>query len=70
MSESPCPRCHTLLTNEDSGVLMYCTHCGAPQVLLSEELREQAAERADAHIATLRDGVPPGNRNFAEASLT
>ena len=68
MSESPCPRCHTLLTNEDSGVLMYCTHCGAPQVLLSEELREQAAERADAHIATPRDSVTAGN--FAEASLT
>jgi hypothetical protein len=69
MSERPCPRCHTLLTNEDSGVLMYCRHCGAPQVLLSEELREQAAER-DAHIGTLRDGGTAGNGNFVEASLT
>jgi hypothetical protein len=64
MSQRSCPRCHTLLINEDSGTLIYCSHCGAPQVQLSEELREQAAENA----------VPHGNNaaagNFADASLT
>jgi len=70
MSERPCPRCHTLLTNEDSGVLIYCTHCGAPQVLLSEELREQAAVAGEAPAATLPDSVPAGNGNFADAGLT
>ena len=64
MSERPCPRCHTLLINEDSGTLIYCSHCGAPQVLLSEELREQAAENAVAQGNNATAG------NFAEAGLT
>src|ERR1700735_1315094 len=65
MSERLCPRCHTLLIQEDSGVLFYCSHCGAPQVQLSEELREQAAESAIAHI-----DAQTGSGNFAEAGLT
>jgi len=64
MPERPCPRCHTLLSKEDSGMLLYCSHCGAPQVLLSEELREQAAESAGAGQAS---NTAAGN--FAEASL-
>jgi len=65
MSQRPCPRCHTLLVNEDTGVLFYCTHCGAPQVLLSEELREQAAESLSA-----ANGTTVAAGNFAEAGLT
>ena len=69
MSERPCPRCHTLLVNEDSGVLLYCSHCGAPQVLLSDEiLREQAAETAVEQIAAQTGGAVAGN--FAGAGLT
>src|ERR1700740_1200044 len=68
MSERPCPRCHTLLVNEDSGVLLYCSHCGAPQVLLSDELREQAAETAVAPIEAQTGGAVAGN--FAGAGLT
>jgi len=68
MSQRPCPRCHTLLINEDSGTLLYCSHCGAPQVLLSEELREQAAERAETLSAA--QGASTAAGNFAEASLT
>ena len=68
MSQRPCPRCHTLLVNEDSGELIYCSHCGAPQVLLSEELREQAAERAETLSAA--PGASGAAGNFAEASLT
>jgi len=64
MSERPCPRCHTLLINEDSGTLIYCSHCGAPQVRLSEELREQAAENSEAQHSNTATG------NFAEAGLT
>lgn len=45
-----CPRCHTLLVHEDGNSLLYCFHCGAPQVLLSEELRS-AAEQIDTHPA-------------------
>jgi len=68
MSQRPCPRCHTLLVHEDSGVLIYCSHCGAPQVLLSEELREQAAESTQALIDAQAGNV--SSANFAEASLT
>jgi hypothetical protein len=66
MSERLCPRCHTLLTYEDYGVLFYCSHCGAPQVQLSEELREQAAEAAVSDIA----GQAEVAGHFAAASLT
>jgi hypothetical protein len=66
MSQRSCPRCHTLLVNEDPGALLYCSHCGAPQVLLSEELREQAAERAE----TLTPAPEASAGNFAEAGLT
>ncbi len=36
-----CPRCHADLPTEDTGELTYCPHCGAAQIVLSEELREQ-----------------------------
>lgn len=42
MTEYPCLRCHQLLTLE-KGHLIFCSHCGAPQIFLSEELQEQAA---------------------------
>lgn len=68
MSERICPRCHNLLVNEDSGTLIYCSHCGAPQVMLSEELRERAEENTSAQAAVLTGDETPGN--FAEAKLT
>jgi len=64
MSQRPCPRCHNLLLNEDSGALLYCSHCGAPQVLLSEELREQAAENLNA-----ANGIPAAAGNLADAGV-
>src|ERR1700678_4148711 len=72
MSKRLCPRCHTLLLIEDSGALIYCSHCGAPQVLLSQELLEQAAVSAEADRAANLgpehiEGVPAAN--FAEAGL-
>jgi hypothetical protein len=36
-----CSRCHTVLHREDEGTLVFCWNCGAPQVQLSEELRDQ-----------------------------
>lgn len=41
-----CPRCHYAVTVED-GTLCYCSHCGAPQVRLSEELQGQIATQRD-----------------------
>jgi hypothetical protein len=40
-----CPRCHSTLQNDDSNALVYCWNCGAPQVQLSEELREQLEQQ-------------------------
>jgi hypothetical protein len=40
-----CPRCHSTLQNDDSNSLVYCWNCGAPQVLLSEELRDQLEQQ-------------------------
>lgn len=41
-----CHRCHSALPEHDDGDLIYCSHCGAPQVLLSEELQSQVDEQA------------------------
>lgn len=58
-----CPRCHNALQPEDDAVLVYCPHCGAPQVRLSEEMIEQAAQQAAAAAAASLDpDVPPGSR--------
>jgi hypothetical protein len=43
-----CSRCHGDLPTEVSGDLLYCPHCGAPQVILSEELREQFEQQQSA----------------------
>jgi hypothetical protein len=61
-----CPRCQSVLHREDEGTLIFCWNCGAPQVQLSEELRDQI----DRQIAAQQDGtsslnpappVSPGN---------
>jgi hypothetical protein len=36
-----CSRCHSVLHVEDEGTLVFCSACGAPQVQLSEDLRDQ-----------------------------
>jgi hypothetical protein len=43
-----CSRCHTVLYREDEGSLVFCWNCGAPQVHLSEELREQIERQIGA----------------------
>ncbi len=62
MSSRLCSRCHAVLHREDEGTLVFCWNCGAPQVQLSEELREQidkqiAGQSADP--ATLDPVSPP-----------
>jgi hypothetical protein len=46
-----CPRCHTVLHFEDDASLVFCTNCGAPQVILSEDLLAQAVEQATEQAA-------------------
>jgi hypothetical protein len=59
-----CPRCHAVLHREEEGSLIYCWNCGAPQVQLSEELRDQidqqiSAQQAAAHPLTEPLPQPP-----------
>jgi hypothetical protein len=46
-----CPRCHAVLHREDEGSLIFCWNCGAPQVQLSEELRDQIDQQISAQQA-------------------
>ncbi len=48
VTERPCIRCHNPLTLEP-GQLTYCSVCGAPQIFLSEELQQQAAEQTRSY---------------------
>ncbi len=43
MNDRPCIRCQQTVQLED-GHLIYCTHCGAPQIFLSEELQVEIAQ--------------------------
>jgi hypothetical protein len=43
-----CHRCQAELPPHDEGTLIFCTHCGAPQVQLSEELLAQVEAQAKA----------------------
>jgi len=56
-----CSRCHTVLHREDEGTLIFCWNCGAPQVQLSEELREQIDKQIADQIAgpAAMDPTPP-----------
>ncbi len=42
LTDRPCPRCHCLLAHPGDSSLLFCWNCGAPQVILSEELKAQA----------------------------
>lgn len=56
-----CSRCHTVLHREDEGTLVFCWNCGAPQVQLSEELREQLDQQIAGQTAdpAALDPLPP-----------
>lgn len=46
MTERICPRCGSPQNNESENSLHFCWHCGLAQVVISEELREIAAEQS------------------------
>jgi hypothetical protein len=54
-----CPRCHAVLHREDEGALVYCWNCGAPQVQLSEELRDQIDQQISAQQAAVNPRAEP-----------
>lgn len=47
MPPRQCPRCHATLLEQDSA-LVFCSNCGAPQVIVSEELLLQAQKQRAA----------------------
>lgn len=58
MNERPCIRCQHPVLLED-GHLVYCSHCGAPQIFLSEELQADIArETEDFHQRTASQTTP------------
>jgi hypothetical protein len=54
-----CSRCHTVLHREDEGALVFCWNCGAPQVQLSEELREQIDQQISTQAAAANPPSEP-----------
>jgi hypothetical protein len=61
-----CSRCQSVLHREDEGTLIFCWNCGAPQVQLSEELRDQidrqiAGQQAGPSILDPLPSSSPGN---------
>ena len=54
MTSRICTRCHAVLHREEEGSLVFCWNCGAPQVQLSEELREQIDQQITAQQAALQ----------------
>jgi hypothetical protein len=44
VTQRNCPRCGSAQDHEADNTLLFCWNCGLPQVVLSEELRDQAAE--------------------------
>jgi hypothetical protein len=58
-----CHRCHAELPPHDEGTLSFCSHCGAPQVMLSEELQNQLETQSEA--ASAAANALPGARDAA-----
>jgi hypothetical protein len=73
VNERPCLRCAQPVALEN-GHLVYCSHCGAPQIFLSEELQERIAdesrayaERGAAGSEVGADGLPGPPRSLEPA---
>lgn len=62
-----CPRCHNAVTLEDSSSLIFCGHCGAPQIRLSEELLAQAEFPAEPTGAAFTPNLPISTVNWPGA---
>jgi hypothetical protein len=58
-----CARCHYAVTLEDEGTLIFCGHCGAPQVRLSQELLD---EIQTAHETFTADATAAQNTRETE----
>ncbi len=68
MSPRICSRCHAVLHREDEGTLVYCWNCGAPQVQLSEELRDQIDQQISAQQAAANPLAEPAPQLVAPSN--
>ena len=59
MTPRICPRCHAVLHREEEGSLVFCWNCGAPQVQLSEELRDQIDQQISAQQSAANPSAEP-----------
>lgn len=57
VNERPCIRCHSPVLLEE-GHLVYCSHCGAPQIFLSEELQAEIAQETENYHQRLAPAAP------------
>ncbi len=67
-----CSRCQGDLPSEVDGDLTYCPHCGAPQIVLSEDLRDQFEQQrlaAQSPSASHPDAVPVDSVTDPTATL-
>lgn len=67
MTEHPCIRCHLPVFLED-GHLVYCSHCGAPQIFLSEDLQSEIEEGLRAYNE--RSAPAPASTETPESGET
>ena len=57
-----CHRCNADLPPHDEGTLIFCSHCGAPQILLSEELQTQLEAQTNAATEGATAAATPNTR--------
>jgi hypothetical protein len=55
VNERPCIRCGNSVLLQD-GHLVFCTHCGAPQIFLSDQLQVELAEQTRSYTDALKGG--------------
>ena len=57
-----CHRCQAELPQHDEGTLIFCTHCGAAQVTLSEELQTQSDAQTALSQSAQTAAAAPSDR--------
>lgn len=68
MTPRICPRCHAVLHREEEGSLVFCWNCGAPQVQLSEELRDQIDQQISAQQSAANPSAEPNPQAAAPSN--
>ena len=67
VTDRDCIRCHMPVLLQD-GQLVFCSHCGAPQIFLSEQMQSELEDQARA-FAEQNDSALPGLQAGGEGDL-